>query len=736
VIVALFCVASSASAETLTVANLNDSGAGSLRAALSQAGSGATIIVPAGAIILTSGPLLIDKSLSIDGAGSSETALSGDMKSRVFEVTGTGVDATISGVQIIEGKPAPIENKTTHGFEVLGGGVSVEKASLTLSHTLVTDNEANTNGEKGGVSLGGGVWASGESSLTLLDTLVSDNRAFAEGAVHNGGVAEGGGVATNGELTVRGGAIEGNTSDASGAEGGSIAESGGLSFVDSTETETATIEDASVMGNDVINDGLSAATPGGAALGGGLLLVRGSSVRLADDTVAENSAISEGGSDGDGGFASAGGIDVGLVRATLVNLTVAANTARANGQGSAKGGVASGGGVSTDEDVSVTNSTIVANAVEASGPGGDGTPEGGNVNDGGIRFENTIVAAGVGASGSENCLLADPGASSSAGGNIDSLDQCGFHAPGDHVNTNPMLGALQSNGGPVQTIAPLPGSPAIESGQNSGCPGTDARGVLRPAGPACDVGAFELATPSATTESATNVGLTAATLAGSARNPDLAGGEVEFQYGPTSAYGTTTAVQTIGATVAQAPFTAAVAGLAPGTVHHFRIVVKNAIGTAFGADETLTTASPAPIFMFSSAPGPGLPAPLEIVGAPRPSSSGTSLALTLSCNGPGTCPVTVTATTAEQLRHGRVVALSASRPRTRTVVVASASLTIAAGKVKVVTLRLNATGRRLEARFKRLPVTLTMFVTEQGHKTLVKRVHLVLAPRPPHKRKP
>jgi hypothetical protein len=299
-----------------------------------------------------------------------------------------------------------------------------------------------------------------------------------------------------------------------------------------------------------------------------------------------------------------------------------------------------------------------------------------------------------------------------------------------------MLGALQPNGGPVQTIAPLPGSPAIEGGENSGCPGTDARGVLRPAGPACDAGAFEVATPSATTGSATNVGLTAATLAGSARNPDLAGGEVEFQYGPTSAYGTTTAVQTIGATVAQAPFTAAVAGLAPGTVHHFRIVVKNAIGTAFGADETLTTASPAPIFMFSSAPGPGLPAPLEIVGAPRPSSSGTSLALTLSCNGPGTCPVAVTATTAEQLRHGRVVALSASRPRTRTVVVASASLTIAAGKVKVVTLRLNATGRRLVARFKRLPVTLTMFVTEQGHKTLVKRVRLVLAPRPPHKRKP
>lgn len=736
-IVALVCVAADgASAETITVTNLNDSGAGSLREALSQAASGATIIVPAGTIFLTSGPLVIDKSLTIDGAGSSATALSGDMKSRVVEVSGAAVAATISGVQIIEGKPAPVEDKADHTFEVFGGGVSVAGASLTLSHVLVTENEANTNGETGGISEGGGVYASAESSLTLLDTLVSDNGALAEGGVHDGGVAEGGGIAARGRLTIRGGAIEGNTSDASGTESATLAEAGGVAFVEFAETQTATIEDASITGNEVIDSGLGAATGGGDAQGGGMLLVDGASVTLADDTVTDNSAIADGGSDAEGGFASGGGMILAESPVTtVVNLTVSANAARANGSGSAKGGNVFGGGIYTDEHVSVTNSTIVANTAEASGPGGDGTFQGGNVSDGGIRFENTIVAAGVGASGSENCLLVDPAASSSAGGNIDSLDQCGFHAPGDHVNTNPMLGALQPNGGPVQTIAPLPGSPAIEGGQNSGCPGTDARGVLRPAGPACDVGAFELATPSATTGSATNVGLTAATLAGSARNPDLAGGEVEFQYGTTSAYGTTTAAQTIGATVAQAPFTAAVTGLAPSTTYHFRIVVKNAIGTAFGADETVTTASsPAPV-SISTGP-PQLPAPLTIVGALRPAASGTSLSLTLTCKGPTACPVTVAATTTEQLRHGRVVALSASRPRTRTVVVASASLTIAAGKVKVVTLRLNTTGRRLEARFKRLPVTLTVFVTEQGHRTLVKRVRLVLAPRPPHKHKP
>ncbi len=508
-----------------------------------------------------------------------------------------------------------------------------------------------------------------------------------------------------------------------------------MDFLNSTETETATIEDATIAGNDAIDNGLSAATEGGAAEGGGMVLIRGSSVTLAGDTVTENSVISDGGSNAAGGLAGGGGIVLAeSPAARVVNLTVSANVARANGFGGAVGGDAYGAGISTGEGVSVTNSTIVANTAEATGPGGAGNPHAGDVDDGGIRFENTIVAAGVAGAGTENCNLADPGASSSAGGNIDSLDQCGFHAPGDHVNTNPMLGALQPNGGPVQTIAPLPGSPAIEGGQNSGCPGTDARGVLRPAGPACDVGAFEVATPSATTGSATSVSLTAATLAGSARNPDLAGGEVEFQYGTTSAYGTTTAVQTVGATVAQAPFTAAVTGLTPGTTYHFRIVVKNAVGTAFGADETLTTASPA----VSSRTGPPPPAPvlLAIVGAPRPAASGTSLALTLSCKDAGTCHVTVTATTTERLHHGRVVALSASRTRKRTVVVASVSLTLLGGKVKVLTIKLNATGRRLEARFKRLPLTLTVYVTDQGHRKLVERLHLALAPRPRHEHKP
>ncbi len=55
---------------------------------------------------------------------------------------------------------------------------------------------------------------------------------------------------------------------------------------------------------------------------------------------------------------------------------------------------------------------------------------------------------------------------------------------------DPLLGPLADNGGATQTFALLPGSPAIDAGQSTGCP-PDQRGVVRPQGAACDIGAFE-----------------------------------------------------------------------------------------------------------------------------------------------------------------------------------------------------------------------------------------------------
>jgi hypothetical protein len=95
-----------------------------------------------------------------------------------------------------------------------------------------------------------------------------------------------------------------------------------------------------------------------------------------------------------------------------------------------------------------------------------------------------VVEEGVG-----NCNFTNV---SSLGHNLADDDSCGFTAPGDLVVANAMLGPLQDNGGPTETHDLLPGSPAIDAGSMD-CPppATDQRGVARPQGAGCDIGAVE-----------------------------------------------------------------------------------------------------------------------------------------------------------------------------------------------------------------------------------------------------
>jgi hypothetical protein len=90
----------------LTVMNNNDSGSGSLRATIAAAQSGDTIDfsskLKGETITLTSGELLITDSVTIDGLGANQLAVSGNNASRVFEVA-TGLNVTISGLTITQG---------------------------------------------------------------------------------------------------------------------------------------------------------------------------------------------------------------------------------------------------------------------------------------------------------------------------------------------------------------------------------------------------------------------------------------------------------------------------------------------------------------------------------------------------------------------------------------------------------------------------------------------------------
>ncbi len=82
------------------------------------------------------------------------------------------------------------------------------------------------------------------------------------------------------------------------------------------------------------------------------------------------------------------------------------------------------------------------------------------------------------------------------GHNLDDVDaNCNLTDPTSRPNVNPKLGPLADNGGPINTFALLPGSPAINKGDIAACYATDQRGLPRPQGAACDLGAFEFATP-------------------------------------------------------------------------------------------------------------------------------------------------------------------------------------------------------------------------------------------------
>jgi len=110
-----------------------------------------------------------------------------------------------------------------------------------------------------------------------------------------------------------------------------------------------------------------------------------------------------------------------------------------------------------------------------------------------VKLQNSIVANNSGA----NC----GSGVTSMGYNMSSDGSCNFSNSGDRNNTNPLLGPLQNNGGPTQTMALLPGSPAVDAGNPSGCTDgnghlltTDQRGMPRPDSEdtgGCDMGAYE-----------------------------------------------------------------------------------------------------------------------------------------------------------------------------------------------------------------------------------------------------
>ncbi|MFL5893013.1 MAG: choice-of-anchor Q domain-containing protein [Solirubrobacterales bacterium] len=467
---ALPALAVSTQADTIQVRNTHDAGPGSLRRAINQASPGDTIVVPAGTYRLTSGELLIDKALTIHGRGASRTEINAGGDSRVFDVTSLADPVEISQLAVAGGR------------DQYGGGIR-NAGNLTLNRVFLHNNRAAGDPN---FTAGGGIANTG--TLKVVRSVLRENRTSAVAEGFGGAISAGFPGSVSGPVTITQSRIVENAAPEDGF-GGAVgwqtnanAEDAGVKIVKSTfSSNTAT-------------GGSNFSAPGGAIFFNPYELVGGVELELVvrRSTFDHNRAVTPGQESWGGaiGFQGRALTSGGSTPLTLVNNTLTQNTAGGQG-GSGFGGavwidaVASDGGT---VPMTLLNDTIARNTAAGSGEGGGiDFSVGGLTPPAAPTVLNAIVAQNSAAMGPDcNAPV------TSAGYNIERHQSCGFNGPGDQQDTNPLLGVLAKNGGPTQTMALRPGSPAINRGTNTNCPGTDQRGVPRPQGPRCDIGAFEV----------------------------------------------------------------------------------------------------------------------------------------------------------------------------------------------------------------------------------------------------
>jgi FG-GAP-like repeat/FG-GAP repeat len=461
-IIALLCAAMvdvvTVNAATITVTTTADSGAGSLRDALAAASDGDTIQFDAAlngqSIMLTSAELTIDKHITISGPGAPQLAVTRSSGTfRIFHVL-PGHVVTIEGLTISNGKG------------ILGGGVLNDHATLTLNNCAVQNNQAR---------YGGGVYndsLNGSATLNIFSTIVSGNLADGSGSS-----AFGGGICTIGagaNLTITNSTVSGNVSNsadsiACSGFGGGIHNSGDPASMQFLDGGTVTITN-SVVRNNSAGQGSGPPSPFPCGYGGGISNY--GPMSITNSTISGNTAGLHG-----------GGIDHSHGTLTMSNSTVSANSATGINGGQPEGW---GGGIANGYMMTITNSTISGNSSTFSGGGvGHGiftkithsTISGNTANQGGgiasspgescstchLEIQNTILQSG--ATGANIFMFNNTGTATSLGYNLSSDDGSGvLTAAGDRINTDPMLGPLQNNGGPTFTHDLLAGSPAIDAG--------------------------------------------------------------------------------------------------------------------------------------------------------------------------------------------------------------------------------------------------------------------------------
>ncbi len=541
-VLGLLGTAGAANAATFTVTTTNDSNDGACTASLCSlrdavvaadtAGGSNTILVGPGTYTYsiastgtndpTTGDLDInnDSSVTITGAGSGSTVINPNGVDRAFAVQ-DGATLTLSGMTIELGQPSNNSSGESDGGAVWAGGL------LDVTADVVFNDNAASDGGGGAIYLqsdqgspntitgatftrnsgngGGAIYDDSSDPLSITNTSFANNTSSDEGGAIYGD-ADGGMTISGGSFTdndaVYGGGFYWNGSSAVMVTGTSFTGNAGA-----WEEGGAVFDEAST-GMTLQSDTF---TGDYAGYGGALYLSSSSgNYALNGDEFDDNSATFEGGAvfwvagmlsstgssfvgnianDGGGLFACPTNASDML---SLTDATISLNNAAYGG------GVDLAGNGCEDPQVAMINDTIAFNTAGIGQGGGVyGTSAASAPSPGAPGLENTIIAENTGGDCGDNSGTTQFAASVDAvGSNLDSDSSCfgGLGGPGDKTGVNPLLAQPANNGGSVLTDAELPGSPAIDAGNNANCASTtDARGIGRPQGNSCDMGAYEAA---------------------------------------------------------------------------------------------------------------------------------------------------------------------------------------------------------------------------------------------------
>jgi len=438
--------ASVSQAATFTVTSTADGGAGSLREAIDFANASpdadAINFAVSGTITLSSTLPFITVAggpLTIDGAGQS-VIISGNDSVRVISIENPNSPHSPSGA-VLEVKNLTIANgRVTAGFSG-GGGIVNVRGSLTVTNCVVRDNRAPH---------GGGVFNI-QGSLTISNSNFTGNAAT---------IDWGGGVSSDSSsTTITGSTFADNTAV---THGGGVRGSG---------SSAINITDSIFSGNHAAAGGAFAASY---------------VTNVVNSTLSNNTA--------DMGGAIYGILGEGAPFVSIRNSTLSGNIATTQG-----GAIYLIAGLNN-----VSNSTFSNNsAPEGGGVYGLPDPGAGGINN--STFFNSDVVNPFAGQGfplpMSNTIVAGSTCSgvTDGGYNIDTGATCGFSGTSQSNFGGLLLdpAGLKDNGGSTKTIALQWGSTAINSipvGTN-GCGAvdqTDQRGIARPQGSGCDIGAFEV----------------------------------------------------------------------------------------------------------------------------------------------------------------------------------------------------------------------------------------------------